>query len=92
MYDREQQDMDEILRQQRTGLILRAVGWILILTDVIPLMFIWTAWRAGSNFWMWWFIIEGVAGVALAIAGSRIDVRSGKHALAEPADRTRRAA
>ncbi len=68
-YDREQQEMDVVQSELRLGLILEVAGWTLLSFLGIIVCFIWTGLRAGSYFWLYWTIIEGVIGMALLGAG-----------------------
>jgi hypothetical protein len=70
-YDNEPRAMDAAARDQRIGTALLAVGWMLIIFDAIPAVFVWVGWRSGSMFWIWWTVIEGLLGAALLIAGTR---------------------
>ncbi len=65
-------------RAARKGTVLKAVGWLLIVFDLIPVVWLWVGWRSGSDFWMWWVLAEGVIGVALLIAGTIVKSRSAR--------------
>ncbi len=84
--DREQIDIAEIEAKQRTGLLLLTLGWTLLIFDAIVVMWFWTGLRAGSSFWSWWVVIEGLSGAVFVGIGTRMRVHSGQHALAEPTD------
>ena len=60
---------DEAVREQRLGSVLVTVGWVLIAMDCILSVWIWVGLRSGSDFWLWWVIIEGVLGVAFIFYG-----------------------
>jgi hypothetical protein len=55
----------------RTGNTLITVGKVLLWMDFLLLAFVYVGIRSGSDFWMWWVIIEGVLGLILLEAGSR---------------------
>ena len=55
----------------RTGNTLVTVGKLLLWTDFLLLAFVYVGLRGGSDFWMWWVIIEGVIGLLLLEIGSR---------------------
>jgi len=54
-----------------TGNTLVTVGKLLLWCDFLLLMFVHVGLRAGSDFWMWWVILEGVAGLVLLEVGLR---------------------
>jgi fatty acid desaturase len=84
--DREQIDIADIEAKQRRGLLLLTLGWTLLIFDAIVVMWFWTGLRAGSSFWSWWVVIEGLAGAVFLGIGTRMRVHSGQHALAEPTE------
>jgi len=55
----------------RTGNTLVTVGKVLLWMDFLLLAFVYVGVRSGSDFWMWWVIIEGVLGLVLLEVGSR---------------------
>lgn len=55
----------------RTGNTLVTVGKVLLWMDFLLLAFVYVGIRSGSDFWMWWVIIEGVLGLVLLEVGSR---------------------
>lgn len=55
----------------RTGNTLVTVGKVLLWMDFLLLAFVYVGIRSGSDFWMWWVIIEGVVGLVLLEVGSR---------------------
>jgi hypothetical protein len=55
----------------QTGNTLVTVGKVLLWMDFLLLAFVYVGIRAGSDFWMWWVIIEGVLGLVLLEVGSR---------------------
>jgi hypothetical protein len=76
-YDQEQREMDAMQRDMRLALMLQVTGWTLLAFDGIIVMFIWTGLRAGSSFWLYWAVIEGVLGMALAMAGGHYKSKAG---------------
>ena len=60
---------DEAVKTQRFGSALVTVGWVLIAMDCILSVWIWVGLRSGSNFWLWWVIIEGMLGIGLILYG-----------------------
>lgn len=46
-------------------------GKVLLWMDFLLLAFVYVGIRSGSDFWMWWVIIEGVLGLVLLEVGSR---------------------
>jgi hypothetical protein len=55
----------------RTGNTLMTVGKLLLWMDFLLLTFVFVGLRGGSDFWLWWVIIEGVIGLLLLEIGSR---------------------
>jgi len=53
----------------RTGNTLVTVGKILLWMDFLLFAFVFVGYRAGSDFWIWWVIIEGVLGLVLLEVG-----------------------
>jgi hypothetical protein len=61
---------DEIhMGQARWGSVAVVCGEVLLWIDVLLLMFVFIGIRAGSWFWVWWVLGEGVLGITLIIAG-----------------------
>jgi hypothetical protein len=54
-----------------TGNTLMTVGKVLLWADFLLLAFVHVGIRSGSDFWLWWVIIEGVVGLVLIEVGSR---------------------
>ncbi len=75
--DQELREMDALQRDMRLGLALQVMGWTLLAFNAIIVMFIWTALRVGSNFWLYWAIIEGALGSVLVMAGSHYRAKAG---------------
>lgn len=76
-YDQEQREMDALQRDLKLGLMLQVTGWTLLAFDAILVMFIWTGMRAGSEFWLYWTVIEGVLGLALVVVGKHFKSKAG---------------
>jgi len=55
----------------RAGNTLVTVGKLLLWVDFLLLAFVYVGLRAGSDFWIWWVILEGVIGLLLLEIGSR---------------------
>lgn len=47
------------------------VGKLLLWMDFLLMTFVYVGLRAGSDFWMWWVIGQGVIGLLLLEIGSR---------------------
>jgi hypothetical protein len=62
---------DAALREQRWGMVLTAVGWVLIGFDCILAAWIWAGLRSGSDFWLIWVMVEGVIGLGFIWWGAR---------------------
>ncbi len=78
-YDREQREMEGVQQDLRLGMVLEVTGWVLLAFVAIPAFFVWTGWRVGSLFWVYWTVIEGVIGLALTGAGQYYKSRAGTH-------------
>lgn len=76
-YDRELRETDAMQRDMRLGIGLQVMGWTLLAFNGIILTFVWSGVRIGSNFWLYWLIIEGVLGMALAKAGGHYKSKAG---------------
>jgi hypothetical protein len=62
---------DLALRAQRSGGVMSVVGWTLITFDCLIAVWIWVGLRSGSDFWLYWVVIEGVLGLVLVWMGIR---------------------
>jgi hypothetical protein len=62
---------DLAMRAQQTGGVMRVVGWTLVAFDCLIAVWIWVGLRSGSDFWLYWVVIEGVLGLALIWMGTR---------------------
>ena len=69
--DRDQYAEDLTAQNRRLGSVMLTVGWILLWGDAIFGVFFFQSLRNGSLFWPVWLAIEGIAGLALVIMGSR---------------------
>ncbi len=67
-----QQMMDAGLHQEQDSEVVRALGWLFMLFDTIPAVWIWVGLRSGSRFWLWWTLAEGVAALAAIIIAGRM--------------------
>ena len=63
--------LDAALREQQLGRVMLVLGGLLIAFDCIVGVWIWVGLRSGSDFWLWWVVIEGVLGLVLIGAGMR---------------------
>ena len=45
------------------------IGKILLWYNLIPFAFIYMSVKDGSNFWLWWVVVEGVVGLASLVGG-----------------------
>ncbi len=62
--------VDAGIHKQEDADVVRILGWLFLLFDAIPAMFVWVGLRSGSQFWLWWTLIEAAAGMStLAVAG-----------------------
>ena len=59
------------LEQLRKGGVLKTVGKVLLWVELVPLVFLYASWRAGSDLIPWWAVIEGVLGLTLYVVGAR---------------------
>lgn len=78
-YDLEQQQMDAMNSDLGWALTLQTVGWVLLLFNAIPVTLVWVSFRAGTYFWLYWTIIEGVIGFALVMFGAYLKASAGRH-------------
>lgn len=62
--------MNAAAHDEHIGLVLRSLGWLLLVFDMIPAVFVLVGLRDGSCMWLWWAAIEGGAGMMLVIAGN----------------------
>ncbi len=78
-YDLEQAQMDAMTYDLRWASILETVGWVLLVFDTIPVTLVWTGFRAGTYFWLYWTIIEGAIGFGLTMYGAYLKSIAGRH-------------
>lgn len=78
-YDLEQRQMDAMTYDLRWASILQTVGWVLLVFDSIIVTFVWTGFRAGTYFWLYWLIIEGAIGFGLVMVGAYLKSIAGRH-------------
>jgi hypothetical protein len=57
------------LEELRRGGVLKTVGKVLLWLDLVPLAFLYSAIRSGSQLIPWWLGAEGVLGLVLLITG-----------------------
>ncbi len=70
-YERDQVAMDNTVENRRLGSILLTLGWILLWGDAVLGVFFFQSLRDGSLFWPIWLAVEGLAGLALVVMGTR---------------------
>jgi hypothetical protein len=70
-YERDQVAIDNTVENRHLGSIMLTLGWILLWGDAVLGAFFFISLRNGSMFWPIWLAIEGVAGLALVIVGTR---------------------
>ena len=58
-----------LIEPQRKGLVLMTIGKLLLWCDFLLLMFVYMVIRGGSDFWLWWVVIEGVTGLVFIEIG-----------------------
>ncbi|HYG99396.1 MAG TPA: hypothetical protein VD837_09720 [Terriglobales bacterium] len=79
-HDREQEQVDAVIAEMRRASALQLFGWTLLIFDgLIIAMWLFVGYRSGSNFWLYWFVVEGVIGSALVLIGSHLKTRAGRH-------------
>lgn len=70
------------LEQQRRARVYKTVGKWLLWMDLLLVIFVYTAIRAGSYMWLIWVLIEAIAGLALIGIGSSKHKRASQILLA----------
>lgn len=78
-YDRVQRQMDEMIGALHRASALLTIGYLLLFFDVVVACFVWAGLRVGSDFWLYWTVIQGVIGIALVGAALHTRSRMGKH-------------
>ena len=64
------QDMSGIGRA-RLGSVMATVGKVLLWVDLLLLAFVYSSFKGGSLFWLWWVLAQGILGFALLGFGIR---------------------
>lgn len=64
-YSTAQQWIDAGIRKEEDAEVVRVLGWLLLLFDAIPAVFIWVGLRTGSWLWLWWSVVEAAAGFGI---------------------------
>ncbi len=77
--------MDKVDELGRRALVLRTLGWMLLVFDGIVAVWIWMGLKSGSALWLWWTVLEGIAGVLLLGMASYYKTR-GNRTLAAASD------
>lgn len=79
--------MDQVDELGRRALVLRTLGWMLLAFGGIVAVWIWMGLKSGSALWLWWTILEGIAGVLLLGMASYYEMRASRTlaAAADPA-------
>jgi hypothetical protein len=70
-YERDQVAIDNTVENRQLGSIMLTLGWILLWGDAVLSAFFFISLRDGSMFWPIWLAVEGIAGLALVIMGTR---------------------
>ena len=60
------------MAERRRAEVAATVGKWLLWMDLLILLFVYTSVRDGSYFFVYWFVAEGVLGVALVAAGAHL--------------------
>ncbi len=76
MPEREPESMDEALQAERTGMVLKTVGWVVLAMDFILVNFVWISLRSGSKFWLIWVLAQAFVGLLLVRIGITRGARS----------------
>jgi hypothetical protein len=69
-YGPEQKGMDLAMDDLHKGSVMQTLGWVLLVFDSIPAVWIFVGFRTGSYFWLYWVVIEAAIGFGLLIAGT----------------------
>lgn len=92
-HDREQIEVDVVVADLRRASALQVAGWTLLVFDALIIgIWLFTGYRAGTWFWLYWFVIEGALGLALVVVGSYLKTRAGHHAKRRDSDKISRVA
>ncbi len=76
--EREPDRMQAALEAERAGTVLKTVGIVLLAMDLILVVFVWVGHRTGSNFWLYWVLIEAFVGLLLIRMGISKQRRAGR--------------
>lgn len=92
-HDREQVEMESVIADLRRASAIQVVGWTLLVFDALIIgIWVFTGYRSGTWFWLYWFVIEGALGLALVVVGSYLKTKAGHHVKHGDRDRIRRVA
>ncbi|MFB3815653.1 MAG: hypothetical protein ACE14L_16245 [Terriglobales bacterium] len=78
-YDDAQKALDALIQDEDTGWNLSVLGYSLLVSAVIPAVFVFVGWRSGSLFWFWSILGLVVLGFSFVAAGRRREMRAAKH-------------
>ncbi len=70
-YERDQVAIDNTVENRQLGSVMLTLGWILLWGDAVLGIFFFISLRNGSMFWPTWLAVEGIAGLALVMIGTR---------------------
>jgi hypothetical protein len=85
-HNREQVEMESVIADLGRASAIQVIGWTLLVFDALVIgIWLFTGYRSGTWFWLYWFVIEGALGLALVVASSYLKTRAGHHA--KPRDR-----
>jgi hypothetical protein len=75
-YADERETMDQALDEQERWWGLEVTGWTILVFVAIPVLFVFTGWRAGSWFWFWATAILGLIGLVLTGTAALMRIRA----------------
>src|SRR5690606_39513018 len=55
--------LSEILDEEERALTYKVTGWMLLWADLVAVVFIFQGLRMGSQFWLWWAVLQGLLGL-----------------------------
>jgi len=61
---------EEYLRRPRWSNGLIAAGMVLLLMDFLVVWFTYMSIKDGSNFWVWWVVVQGLIGAGAVLGGT----------------------
>lgn len=67
--DREPEQLEGALEAERTGAVLKTIGWVILAMDFILASFVWVSLRTGSKFWLIWVLVQAFVGLLLIRLG-----------------------